>query len=112
MEDIVDRNTLFGPLPAASADLAVEALLELMETQQVRAACTPSTPGIWLAPSLGNGATRAAWSEKHQLIPVATLNPAMFMGDAPALAQFVSDGFRLLPFSPAFQRWHVDFAPL
>src|SRR2546421_4363973 len=111
MDDIVDINTLFGPLPAASADLAVDALLDLMQTHQVSAACTLSTLGILLDPILGNAATRAACAEQTNLIPVATLNPAIFFGDATAVGRFVDEGFRLLRFFPSDQHWKIDFAP-
>ena len=50
MDDIIDVNTLFGPLPQASNDLTVESLLELMRRNGVgrpapspRSACC-STP--------------------------------------------------------------------
>jgi len=111
MDDIVDINTLFGPLPAASADLAVDALLDLMQTHQVAAACTLSTLGILLDPTLGNAATRAACSEQQELVPVATLNPATFVGDTSALDHLVPDGFRMLRFFPVEQHWKIDFAP-
>ena len=111
MDDIVDINTMFGPLPAASADLAVDALTDLMQTHQVTAACTLSTLGILLDPILGNSATRAACEEQSILIPVATLNPAMFYGDTTALNHLVDDGFRLLRFFPSEQNWKIDFAP-
>lgn len=111
MDDIVDINTLFGPLPAASADLAVDSLLELMQKHNVQAACTLSTLGVLLDSTLGNAATRAACSEQTQLLPVATLNPAMFVGDTTALSQFADEGFRMLRFFPSDQRWQMDFAP-
>ncbi len=111
MDDIVDINTLFGPLPAASADLAVDALLGLMQTHQVSAACTLSTLGILLDPILGNAATRAACAEQTNLVPAATLNPAMFFGDTTALCHLVEEGFRLLRFFPGNQNWKIDFSP-
>jgi predicted TIM-barrel fold metal-dependent hydrolase len=111
MYGIVDINTLFGPLPASSSDLAVDALLDLMQTHNVQSACTLSTLGILLDAALGNSATRAACAEQPQLIPVATLNPTVFVGDTGVLDQCVADGFRLLRFFPAEQGWKVDFAP-
>jgi predicted TIM-barrel fold metal-dependent hydrolase len=111
MDDIVDINTLFGPLPAASADLAVDGLLELMQHHQVRAACTLSTLGILLDPALGNSATRAACEEQPELLPVATLNPVTFVGAATAVARYADEGFCLVRFFPAEQNWKIDFAP-
>jgi predicted TIM-barrel fold metal-dependent hydrolase len=111
MDDIVDINTLFGPLPAASADLAVDALLDLMQTHRVNAACTLSTLGILLDSLLGNAATRAACAEQGILVPVATLNPTMFYGDTTAVSRLAAEGFRLVRFFPCAQRWKIDFAP-
>ena len=111
MDDIVDINTLFGPLPAASADLAVDALLDLMQTHQVSAACTLSTLGILLDSVLGNAATRAACSEQTNLVPVATLNPSMFYGDTTQVSRLVDEGFRLLRFFPDDQHWKIDYSP-
>jgi predicted TIM-barrel fold metal-dependent hydrolase len=111
MDDIVDVNTMFGPLPAASADLAVDALLELMQKHQVAAACTLSTLGILLDSSVGNSATRAACAEQPGLLPVATFNPGMYFGDTAALRRLVDEGFRLVRFFPAEQNWRIDFSP-
>ena len=111
MADIVDVNTLFGPLPAASADLSVDGLLELMQRHNVQAACTLSTLGMVLDPTVGNAATRAACAEQTQLLPVATLNPTMFFGDTTALASLPELGFRLLRFFPAEQGWQINYAP-
>lgn len=111
MDDIVDVNTLFGPLPAASADLAVDVLLELMQKHEVRSACTLSTLGVLLDPAVGNAATRAACSEHPELVPVATLNPTMFFGDPEPLQRLGSDGFKMLRFFPRLQNWRIDFAP-
>src|SRR5579884_1555363 len=111
MEDIVDINTLFGPLPAASADLAVDVLIERMQKHSVRAACTLSTLGLLLDPAVGNAATRAACTEHPELLPVATLNPRMYFGDAAQVTRLTGEGFRLIRFFPTEQGWPVDFAP-
>src|SRR5581483_7042554 len=111
MDDIVDINTLFGPLPIASTDLAVDALLALMQKHKVQAACTLSTLGLLLDPTIGNAATRAACEEHPELLPVATLNPTMYFGDTEALQRLSEEGFRLLRFFPGRQGWPVEFAP-
>ena len=111
MDDIVDINTLFGPQPSASADLPVEALLTLMEKHQVAAACTLSTLGLLLDPSIGNSATRGACGEQPKLVPVATLNPTQFLGDPEPVRRLRDDGFAMLRFFPAMQGWPVDFHP-
>jgi len=111
MESIVDVNTLFGPLPAASVDLTVEVLLELMSAGGVESACTLSTLGLLLDSNVGNAATRAACAEYPQLIPTATLNPTAFYGDAAPVQKLQSDGFRLVRFFPALQEWPIAYQP-
>jgi hypothetical protein len=111
MDDIVDINTLFGPLPVASTDLNVDALVALMQQHQVAAACTLSTLGLLLDPALGNAATRAACAQYAGLMPVATLNPVSFFGEAAAQEQLQKDDFCLLRFFPHAQGWPVEFAP-
>lgn len=111
MDEIVDINTLFGPLPAASMDLNVDALLAVMQKHQVGTACTLSTLGLLLDPAVGNTATRAACAEHAELLPSATLNPTMFFGDTAPLSQLKAEGFCLLRFFPTTQGWPLDFAP-
>ncbi len=111
MDDIVDINTFFGPLPVASADLSVDNLLELMQRRRVGSACTLSTLGMLLDPGVGNAATRAACSEHKELIPVATLNPILFLGDVVPLQRLKQEGFKLIRFFPETQGWQIRFAP-
>src|SRR5438105_5908305 len=105
MDEIVDVNTLFGPLPVASADLSVDALTSLMQPHHIGTAFTLSTLGLLLDPTVGNAATRAACSEHSELLPVATLNPTMYFGDTASVLRLASDGFRLVRFFPAAQGW-------
>lgn len=111
MEEILDINTLFGPLPEASTDLTADVLLERMQKHGIGRACTLSTLGFVLDPAVGNAATRAACSENAALIPVATLSPQMYFGDASAVLRLKQEGFRLVRFFPIAQGWPVDFAP-
>src|SRR5437764_486846 len=111
MDDIVDINTLFGPQPASSVDMPVDALITLMQKHQVGAACTLSTLGLLLDPAVGNAATRAACGEHAELLPVATLNPTLYFGDASGVTRLKEEGFRLVRFFPNAQGWPVDFAP-
>jgi len=111
MESIVDVNTLFGPLPAASVDLTVEVLLDLMSNGGVSSACTLSTLGLLLDAGVGNAATRAACEEYPQLIPTATLNPTSFFGDDTPITRISSEGFRMVRFFPAAQGWPILYQP-
>src|SRR5579862_8272478 len=111
MSDIVDVNTLFGPLPVVSTDLTVESLLELMARHQVGQACALSTLGILLDPAIGNQATHAASVAHPALRPVATLNPKMYFGDEGELTRLAGEGYCLVRFFPQWQGWPIDFAP-
>ncbi len=111
MDEIVDVNTLFGPLPLASNDLTVESLLELMGQNGVGTACALSTLGWLLDPAVGNAVTKNICAQNPSLLPVATFNPAMYYGDKTALIQAKADGFRLVRFFPDAQNWPLDFAP-
>ncbi len=111
MDEIIDINTLFGPLPAASTDRAVDSLLAMMDKHHVTAACTLSTLGLLLDPTVGNTATRAACTEHNALIPVATLNPVMYFGDNSPAQKLKDDGFKLVRFFPLIQSWPPNFGP-
>lgn len=111
MDDIIDVDTMFGPLPAAASDLSVDALEEMMRAHGVRACCTLSTIGVLLDPNAGNSATRAACQEHQSLLPVATVNPQSFFGVDGPFTRFGADGFKLVRFFPEEQGWEADYAP-
>ena len=111
MDAIVDINTLFGPMPFASTDMTVDALLALMQKHNVGQACVLSTLGVLLDATGGNGATRAATAEHPTLLPVATFNPTTFFGDATPLQNLRADGFCMVRFFPHEQNWPFAFAP-
>jgi predicted TIM-barrel fold metal-dependent hydrolase len=111
LDDILDVNALFGPLPSASNDLTVDVLLALMEKHSVASACALSTLGLLLDPAVGNNATRGACQQHSSLIPVATLNPCAYFGDDAAVRQIEAEGFRMVRFWPEMQDWPVDYAP-
>jgi hypothetical protein len=108
---IIDINTMFGPLPAAAADLSVTALTELMQKHNIVQACTLSTLGLLLDHQAGNAATKAACSETSSLLPVATVNPLSYFGGENPLPRLASEGYRLVRFFPDSQGWEVDIAP-
>ncbi len=111
MPQIIDVNTLFGPLPYASSDLNVEALLALMQQNGVERALTLSTLGMLLDPNVGNAVTRAACQQVPQLLPVATLDPTQFFGDTQPITQLAQDGFRMVRFFPNDQEWTPTCLP-
>src|SRR5258708_27397112 len=103
MDDIIDINTLFGPLPVASSDLSVDTLLQLMQKHKVGTACILSTLGLLLDPTVGNAATRAACGEHPELLPIATLNPTMYFGDSEPILRLKADKFCMVRFFPGDQ---------
>jgi hypothetical protein len=105
MSDIIDINTLFGPLPAAASDLSVDDLTELMSRHSIKACCTLSTIGMLLDHNSGNSATRAACGESPSLEAAATVNPMAFFGGDGPYKRFKADGFKLVRFFPGFQGW-------
>lgn len=109
--EIVDVNTLFGPLTTSSTDLSVDELAGLMREHSVRNCCTLSTIGVMLDPMVGNAATRAACSENASLLPVATINPQGYFGGAGPHTRLRADGFKMVRFFPGAQGWEPDYAP-
>jgi hypothetical protein len=111
MADIIDVNTMFGPLPAAASDLSVDELEGMMRKHGVRACCTLSTVGMLLDHNAGNGATRAACGEHPGLLPVATVNPQTVFGVDGPFARFAADGFKMVRLFPCEQGWPPDYSP-
>lgn len=112
MEEIIDVNTMFGPMPAGAADLSVDELVGLMQKHGVRAACTLSTVGLLMDHHSGNSATKAACGEANSLVPVATINPQTFFGADGSFSRFKEDGFKMVRLFPAAQGWDPGYAPL
>ncbi len=108
MAEIIDINTLFGPLPAAASDLSVDDLTAMMSRHSVKSCCTLSTIGMLLDHNSGNSATRAACGESPSLEAAATVNPMAFFGGDGPYKRFRSDGFKLVRFFPGFQGWDPD----
>ena len=111
MPNIIDINTLFGPLPIASADLAADALLDLLTRHEIGAAYALSTLGLLLDPQIGNASTRAACSENPLLRPVATLDPTLYFGDESSVQRLKAEGFAFVRFFPHSQKWPIEYAP-
>jgi hypothetical protein len=112
VDEIIDINTLFGPMPAGAADLSVDELTGMMGKHGVRSACTLSTIGMLLDHNAGNAATKAACAETTNLVPVATLNPQTFFGTDGPFSRFKADGYKLVRFFPDRQGWDTGYAPM
>jgi predicted TIM-barrel fold metal-dependent hydrolase len=111
MSEIIDVNTLFGPLPASASDLSVDDLVGLMKEHSVSLCCTLSTIGVLLDHNAGNSATKAACSESSSLVPVTTINPLAFFGGDGPHNRSEAVGFKMVRFFPRLQGWDVDYAP-
>jgi len=111
MDQIIDINTRFGPIPTAPSDWLLDELVAMMQAHHVAAACTLSTVGMLLDATAGNAATRAACLENRRLLPVATLNPLHYFREESPIPRLVADGFRMVRFFPALQGWSGHFAP-
>ncbi len=111
MDQLVDVNTLFGPLPGASTDLSMDELPKLMARHSISVCCAMSTVGMLLDHSKGNAATIAACRDYPGLAPVATVNPIRYFGGDGPVEQFIEEGFKLMRFFPEAQGWPLRFAP-
>ncbi len=111
MPEIIDINTMFGPLPIAPSDLSIEGLLSQMRRHQISLSCTISTIGLQLDHNSGNAATRAAAAESKELIPVATINPLRYMSNDDTISSLKTNGFKMVRFFPRMQGWPIQFAP-
>lgn len=110
-DEIIDINTMFGPMPTHATDLSVEDLARMMERHRVRSCFTLSTVGMLLDHNVGNAATRAACAENPALLPVATMNPQTWFGGEGPFTRFAADGYRMARFFPNVQGWEPDYAP-
>jgi predicted TIM-barrel fold metal-dependent hydrolase len=111
MDEIIDIDTMFGPLPSGASDLSVDELQAMMQKHGVRACCTLSTVGVLLDSNAGNSATKAACSESPKLLPVATVNPQTFFGVEGPFTRLAADGYKMVRFFPGHQGWDPDMAP-
>ncbi|MCL5283757.1 MAG: amidohydrolase [Armatimonadetes bacterium] len=111
MPEIIDINTMFGPLPIAPSDLSIEGLLNQMQRHRIILSCTISTIGLQLDHNSGNAATRAAAAESKELVPVATINPLRLMSRDEPISSLKTDGFKMVRFFPWLQGWPIQYAP-
>jgi predicted TIM-barrel fold metal-dependent hydrolase len=106
--EITDVNTLFGAYPSRHRDSTAESLSEAMRTHSVDYCLTMSTWGLYYHDKTGNDETLVACRRLKQLIPVATIDPRGYWGQADALP---APGFEMYRFFPHDQGWPVEFAP-
>lgn len=108
---IIDVNTLFGFWPKRRADIRVKTLLQLLQTAGIDTACALSAKGIFYDFEAGNRETTRTCEHHSELIPVATVNPARWIGCVEEARRQVENGVRLFRFFPQHQEWHIRQAP-
>lgn len=105
--EIVDVNTLFGTWPRANRDVSLNTLLNLMSRHNVVETCSLSARGIFYDFHEGNDETLAACKAHPSIIPVATLNFAVYLGWREEVKQRLEEGFKLFRFFPSIQEWSI-----
>lgn len=108
--DIIDINALFGAYPSRHPDSTAETLASLVETQSITRSFALSTAGLFYSDEAGNTETLAACRANPVFVPVGTLNPAGYWGQAGRVEE-VAQSFQLVRFFPCVQGWPVAFAP-
>lgn len=109
--EITDVNTLFGAYPSQHPDSNPESLVAAMSSHQVDYCLALSTYGLYYNAKVGNDETLRACRTHDHLIPVATLNPATFLGHHRVIEAITSEPFEMFRFFPQEQGWPLDFAP-
>ena len=105
---IIDVLTQFGVWPRRDIDISSSMLLKLMKNNSVERACTMSARGIFYDFIAGNEETLALCREGNSFIPVATLNPAVYLGCYDETKKCLDRGFKLFRFFPAIQEWSIE----
>lgn len=108
--DIIDINALFGAYPSRHPDSTAEALAGIVETQQVTRCLALATAGLFYSDNAGNTETLAACRTYGSFVPVGTLNPSGYWGQAGRVEE-VASAFQMVRFFPCVQGWPVAFAP-
>jgi hypothetical protein len=108
---IIDVNTVFGFWPKRIADIALNTLLELMDRNGIKRACTLSARGVFYDFVEGNDETLAAAQAHPQLIPVGTVNPCHWLGCLDEAQRLIDQGVRLFRFFPQYQEWNIGQTP-
>jgi hypothetical protein len=109
--EITDVNTMFGAYPSQKPDSSPEALVGVMQSQQVNWCLTLSTWGLFYHDAEGNAETLRACRAHDHLIPVATLNPMAYWGQTGVIERVKDEPFEMFRFFPDKQGWPLPFAP-
>ncbi len=109
--EIIDINTVFGPWPIVRADMRAERLVEAMKNHGVSRSLALSTVGVLHNHGDGNAETLRVCSEQGgALMPVATIDPRGYFGNAGLVGKLKEQGCRMFRFFPLLQEWSLDHA--
>ena len=109
--EIIDVNTVFGPWPIVRADMPVERLVTALKGHGVSKSLALSTVGVLHSHGDGNAETLRVCAEQGgTLIPVATIDPRGYFGNAGLVAKLVEQGCKMIRFFPLLQEWPLDHA--
>ena len=106
--EIIDCNTVFGPWPAARAEMPVERLIKALDSHSVVKAFALSTIGILHNHGDGNAETIKQCEGKIKLIPTATIDPRGYFGTNGLISKLKDQGFQMMRFFPEIQEWDLD----
>lgn len=107
--EIIDVNTIFGPWPIVRADMHVERLVEALKNHGVSKSLALSTVGVLHNHYDGNTETiRSCTEQGGVLIPVATIDPRGYFGNAGLVAKLMEQGCKMFRFFPLLQDWPLD----
>ena len=109
--EITDVNTIYGAYPLKHRVSTADSLVSVIKGQGVNWCLTLSTSGVFASDMEGNVDTITACRAHDQLIPVATLNPCVYLGNTELITQITSAPFEMFRFFPHIQEWPIDFAP-
>jgi predicted TIM-barrel fold metal-dependent hydrolase len=106
--EIIDCNTVFGPWPAARAEMPVERLIKALNSHKVSKAFALSTIGILHNHGDGNAETIKQCQGNSKLILAATIDPRGYFGINGMIGKLKEQGFKMMRFFPDIQEWNLD----
>lgn len=106
--EIIDCNTVFGPWPAARAEMPVERLEKALDSNEVTRAFALSTIGILHNHGDGNAETIKQCVGKEKILLTATIDPRGYFGNSALLGRLKEQGFKMVRFFPEIQEWDLD----
>ncbi len=109
---IVDANTVFGAYPKRKTDVSLKNLLRTMDLNGIEKALTVSLKGAFYSYEEGNEETLKACNADKRLIPLATVDPRRFLGDAGEIENLVRRGFKGIRLFKDFQGYPLDYSPV